>query len=140
MTARATWSAGTTPTSECRYAPPSSGTTDRTPAVGRPGVGDRAVTEADDDTFRLFLGELTDGKRWQLLRTSGWEEFAERLSDLIIELSPRRRQALVMLLFALSERLVQPDSAASWIAGHDLDSDTGVEQMITWLRQFRPEA
>lgn len=98
------------------------------------------MSDPDDETFRLFLGELTDGKRWDLLRTSGWVEFAERLSDLIVELSPRRRQALVMLLFALSERLVQPDSAAQWIAAHDLDSDTGLEQMITWLRQFRPEA
>ena len=98
------------------------------------------MADPDDGTFRRFLGELTDGKRWELLRSSGWEEFAERLSELIIELSPRRRQALVMLLFALSERLLQPESAAQWIAEHDLDSDAGVEQIITWLRQFRPEA
>lgn len=98
------------------------------------------MTEPDDGTFRLFLSELTDGKQWQLLRTEGWEEFAQRLSELIIELSPRRRQALVMLLFALSERLVRPERAARWIAEHDLDADEGVEEMISWLRQFRPEA
>ena len=45
-----------------------------------------------------------------------------------------------MLLFALSERLLQPERAAQWIAEHDLDSDAGVEQIIAWLRQFRPEA
>jgi hypothetical protein len=98
------------------------------------------MTGPDDDAFRQFLGELTDGKRWALLRTEGWEEFAQRLSEMIVELSPRRRQALVMLLFALSERLVQPEDAEAWIAQHDLDTDAGVEQMISWLRQFRPES
>jgi hypothetical protein len=96
------------------------------------------VTTEDDDPFRLFLAELADGKRWELIRTDGWEEFSERLADLIVTLSPRRRQALVMLLFALSERMITPDVANAWIADHDLGTDQGLEAMIAWLRRFRP--
>jgi hypothetical protein len=95
------------------------------------------VTDTPDDPFRSFLSELADGRRWELLRTEGWEDFAERLSGLIVNLPPRRRQALVMLLFALSERMVHPDEANAWIAGHDMDSDEGVEEMIAWLRGRR---
>jgi hypothetical protein len=93
-----------------------------------------------DDPFRSFLAELADGKRWELLRTEGWEEFSERLADLIVRLAVRRRQAVVMLLFALSERMVTPDEANTWIAAHDLDDDEGVEEMIFWLRDLRPPA
>jgi hypothetical protein len=81
---------------------------------------------------------LADGKRWELIRTDGWEEFSERLADLIVTLSPRRRQALVMLLFALSERVITPEAANAWIADHDLGTDGELEAMIAWLRQFRP--
>jgi hypothetical protein len=94
----------------------------------------------DDDPFRSFLAELADGKRWELLRADGWEGFAERLAALIVDLPVRRRQALVMLLFALSERMITPDEANGWIAGHDLDSDAGVEEMIAWLRVLRPSS
>jgi hypothetical protein len=57
---------------------------------------------------------LADGKRWELLRTEGWEEFSERLASLIVRLPARRRQAVVMLLFALSERMITPDEANAW--------------------------
>src|ERR1700722_2505193 len=77
----------------------------------------------NDDPFRDFLAELADGNRWQLIRTDGWEDFAQRLSELIVILPPRRRQALVMLLFALSERMIDPDDADQWIAHHDLESE-----------------
>jgi hypothetical protein len=96
------------------------------------------VSQEDDDPFRSFLSELADGKRWELLRTDGWEEFSERLASLIVRLPARRRQAIVMLLFALSERMVTSDEANAWIADHDLDDDEGVEQMIAWLRVLRP--
>ena len=92
----------------------------------------------DEDPFRAFLAELADGKRWQLLRADGWEEFAERLSAVIVVLPARRRQALVMLLFALSERMTTPEDADEWIARHDLDADEHVEAMIGWLRDLRP--
>lgn len=90
------------------------------------------------DPFREILAELADGKRWQLIRTDGWEAFSERLADLIVTLPPRRRQALVMLLFALSERMITPDAANEWMADHDVATDEGMEAMIAWLRQFRP--
>jgi hypothetical protein len=96
------------------------------------------MTSGDDDPFRSFLAELADGTRWELLRADGWEDFAERLSGLIVILPARRRQALVMLLFALSERMVTPDEANAWISRHDLDHDEGVDEMIAWLRVLRP--
>lgn len=40
------------------------------------------MTPEDDDPFRQILAELADGKRWQLIRTDGWEEFSERLANL----------------------------------------------------------
>jgi hypothetical protein len=92
----------------------------------------------DEDPFRSFLAELADGTRWELLRAGGWEEFAERLSNSIVLLPARRRQALVMLLFALSERMISPEDADAWIAAHDLDVDEGIEEMISWLRVLRP--
>ena len=96
------------------------------------------VPAEDDDPFRDFLAELADGNRWQLIRTEGWEDFTERLAELIVALPPRRRQALVMLLFALSERMIDPDEANEWIAQHDLESEDGIEEMISWLRLLRP--
>jgi hypothetical protein len=98
------------------------------------------VTSENDDPFRSFLAEMADGKRWELLRTEGWEDFSERLADLIVRLPARRRQAVVMLLFALSARMITPDEANAWIADHDLDHDEGVEEMIAWLRELRPPA
>jgi hypothetical protein len=98
------------------------------------------MVDANEDHFKAFLSELADGKRWELLRADGWEEFTERLASLIVELSPRRRQALVMLLFALSERMTTPDKANDWIAGHNLDSEDDIEAMIAWLRELRPPA
>ena len=96
------------------------------------------MTPEDDDPFRQILTELADGKRWELIRIDGWEEFSERLANLIVTLPPRRRQALVMLLFALSERMITPEVANAWMADHDVATDDGLEAMIAWLRQFRP--
>lgn len=90
------------------------------------------------DPFRAFLAELADGKRWTLIRSEGWEEFAKRLSEVIATLSPRRRQALVMLMFALSERMTTPQAAEEFLAQQDTESDEGVEALVAWLRQFRP--
>ena len=96
------------------------------------------MTTEDDDAFGDILAELADGKRWELIRTDGWEEFSERLANLIVTLPPRRRQALVMLLFALSERMITPEVANAWMPNHDLATDEGLEALIAWLRQFRP--
>lgn len=88
--------------------------------------------------FAEFVAELSDGKRWALLRASGWDDFIERLSDLVADLPPRRRQALMMLLFALVYEQLTPDQAKDWIEDHEVDSDEGIEVMISWLREFRP--
>ena len=100
------------------------------------------MTEDEDETrdFRSFLSELADGAGWELIRASGWEDFSQRLAQVLVRLAPRRRQLLVMLLFALAERMITPADANSWIAAHDLDQDEGVEAMIAWLRSFRPPA
>jgi hypothetical protein len=96
------------------------------------------MSEDEQDPFRSFLAELADGKRWPLLQANDWEEFTERLADTIVLLPARRRQALMMLLFALSERMIGPEEANEWIAAHDLDADAGIEEMIGWLRVLRP--
>jgi hypothetical protein len=56
----------------------------------------------------------------------------------VVRLEPRRRQALVMLLFALVDGQLDPDDAAGWLRDHDVDSDEGLDAMIDWLRRFRP--
>ena len=101
--------------------------------AGQPG---EPIAEALQ--FRGALSDLSDGMRSSLVHTNGWVEFAERLAALISELPTRRRQALVMLLFALSQRMLTPDQADAWIACHDVDGDEGVEELISWLRGFRP--
>lgn len=90
------------------------------------------------DPFAEFIAELADGKRWALVRADGWDEFITRLSDLIAVLPARRRQALMMLLFALVYEQLTPDAAKAWLDDHDMDSDAGIEAMIAWLRAFRP--
>ena len=85
------------------------------------------------------MNELADGQRWRLARSEGWDDFVERVSRVIGDLPLRRRQALVMLLFALTDDLVSPEEL-HLAAGRDVDSDEGVEAMIAWLRQFRPGA
>jgi hypothetical protein len=96
------------------------------------------MTLGGDDLFSEFLAELADGQRWRLARSEGWDDFVERVSRVIGDLPLRRRQAFVMLLFALSEELVSPEVLQAWIEEHEVDTDGGVEAMIAWLRQFRP--
>jgi hypothetical protein len=88
--------------------------------------------------FAELMSEMVDGKRWQLLRSTGWDDFVHRLTLLVGELEPRRRQALLMLLFAMVDRQLDPDQAQAWLEGHDTDSEAGLEVMIAWLRSFRP--
>lgn len=90
------------------------------------------------DPFSEFLADLSDGKRWALVRAEGWDDFVQRLSDLVIELPARRRQALMMLLFALVYEQITPEDARQWCDEHEVDTDEGIERMISWLRQFRP--
>lgn len=90
------------------------------------------------DAFGDFVTELADGKKWALLRAEGWEDFVERLSLLIADLEPKRRQALVMLLFVLLDGALTPEQAQEWLDDHDLEDPAAVDQLITWLRQYRP--
>jgi hypothetical protein len=90
------------------------------------------------DAFGEILAEVVDGRRWALVRAHGWDEFIERLSSLIADLPVRRRQALMMLLFAMAYEQLTPEDATEWLADHDVADQDGIETMISWLRQFRP--
>jgi hypothetical protein len=95
-------------------------------------------SSSSSDAFGSVLAEIADGRRWALLRADGWDDFIERLSNLIAELPVRRRQALMMLLFALAYDQLTPDDAKAWLDDHDVSGDDGLESMISWLRRFRP--
>ena len=99
------------------------------------------MTDADtpSDPFAELLGELADGQRWKLIRADGWDDFIERLSRVITELTPVRRQAIVMMLFAFAEGTLTPEAVNEYLAGHDTDSERGLEDLIVWLKQFRPQ-
>ena len=92
------------------------------------------------DAFLEFATEFADGERWKLLQSEGWEDFEVRLAETIGDLPVRRRQALMMLLFALVEELVTPADVRSWIDGHDVTTDEGIEALIGWLRGRRLSA
>lgn len=89
------------------------------------------------DLFSELMTELSDGKRWALARADGWDEFIEQLSRLLPDLPLRRRQALIMLLFALTEKLLEPEDLTVWLADHDATSEEGLDQFLAWLRGFR---
>lgn len=91
-----------------------------------------------ENPFAEFVTELADGQRWRLLGAEGWEDFIKRLAGLVAQMEPHRRQALVMLLFALVDRQLSPEDAKAWLDTHDTDSDDGLLEMLDWLRQFRP--
>jgi hypothetical protein len=90
------------------------------------------------DPFREILGELTDGHKWEVIRTAGWEDFSRRLADTITRLEPRRRQAIIMLLVALSTNAVTSVQVEEFLDGRDVDTDEELEALIAWLRQWRP--
>ena len=73
--------------------------------------------------------------RWKVLSGNGRAEFAERLTNEIVELEPRRRQAIIMCLFALLAMNLNPDELAVYLAGRDMSRDDEVEALITWLRE-----
>jgi hypothetical protein len=89
------------------------------------------------DAFFEFATEFADGERWKLLRADGWEEFEQRLAETVGDLPVRRRQALIMLLFALVEEMATPADVREWMDSHDVSTDEGIETLITWLRQRR---
>lgn len=96
------------------------------------------MADSSDPVFD-FATEFADGERWKLLQSHGRAEFEVRLAETIGDLPVRRRQALMMLLFALMEDVVTPADVRSWMDGHDIGSDEGIEALIGWLRQRRSE-
>ena len=91
------------------------------------------------DAFLEFASELADGDRWKLLQAEDWETFQERLAEVVGDLPPRRRQALMMLLYGMVEGFVTQPEVAGWIGEHDLTTDDGIEALIAWLRTRRSE-
>jgi hypothetical protein len=96
------------------------------------------MTEALDPFVEL-LAEITDGQKWRVIRAEGWEEFCARLAESISTLSPRRRQAIIMLLVALATEAVQPEQVEDFLRGRDMDTDDELEALVAWLRQRRPK-
>jgi hypothetical protein len=95
------------------------------------------VVDEGADAFFEFATEFADGERWKVLRAKGWVDFEERLAETIGDLPVRRRQALVMLLFALIESIVEPPEVRTWMDAHDVSTDEGIEALIAWLRRRR---
>jgi len=91
------------------------------------------------DLFRSILAELGDGQKWKLIRTEGWEEFVTRLSTVIAELPIRRRQALLMMLLAMSDGNLTPEVIEGYVGGRDLEDEREIDALIEWLRAFRPK-
>ena|ERR1700728_3517331 len=89
------------------------------------------------DVFLEFASEFADGERWRLLRAKNWDDFQERLAEAVGDLPVRRRQALMMLLFAFIEGFVDSDDLAAWMVGRDLTNDDGIKALIAWLRERR---
>ena len=88
--------------------------------------------------FRTLLAEFSDGQRWKLIRTEGWDDFVETLAQSIAELPVRRRQALLMMLLAMSDGNLQPEAVEDFLAGRNMEDDAEVDALIQWLHQFRP--
>jgi len=93
-----------------------------------------------DDPFVDLLGQLADGARWKVLSGKGRQEFAERLTQEIVDLELRRRQAVLMCLFALLAMDMQPGDLTAFLSGRDMSQDAEVEALIVWLREnYTPE-
>jgi hypothetical protein len=91
----------------------------------------------DVNPFAEMMTELSDGLRWRLARSDGWDDFVDRLSRLLPDLPLRRRQALIMLLFALTDTLLDAAELSDWLSEHDASTEAGLEEFIGWLRHFR---
>jgi hypothetical protein len=101
-------------------------------------VGHRDSVDDRQDLFRTLLAEFSDGERWKLIRAEGWDDFVERLSQSIAELPIRRRQALLMMLLAMSDGNLRPEAVDTYLAGRNMEEDAEVDALIDWLHQFRP--
>jgi hypothetical protein len=98
----------------------------------------QADDDARQDLFRSVVSDLGDGQKWKLIRTDGWDQFVRQLAHTIEELPLRRRQALLMMLFAMSDGNLSPEEIAAYLEGRDMEADDEVESLVDWLRRFRP--
>ena len=89
----------------------------------------------EPNSFDDLLHSLADGARWKVLSGHGREEFARRLTTQIVDLEPRRRQAILMCLFALLAGDLQPQELATFLRARAMRSDGDVEALIDWLRE-----
>jgi hypothetical protein len=91
-------------------------------------------------SFDDLLSQLADGARWKVLSGHGREEFARRLTAEIVDLEPRRRQAIIMCLFALLAGDMQPADLAGFVDTRPMTGDEDVEALIQWLREnYEPD-
>src|SRR6266446_4761662 len=90
-------------------------------------VGYCAPMTVSDAPFREILGELADGHKWDVIRAAGWEDFSRRLADTLGRLSPRRRQAIIMLLVALSTDAVTSRQVEAFLGAQEVHTDEGLE-------------
>jgi hypothetical protein len=93
---------------------------------------------AEESPFGSLLSQLADGEKWKLVRGEGWEEFAATLGDAIASLDIKRRQAIVMVLVAISTGGLTSGEVSEFLSDHDMDDDAEVEALINWLRAHRP--
>jgi hypothetical protein len=89
----------------------------------------------EHDAFGDLLAQLADGAQWKVMSGVGRQKFAERLTREIGDLELRRRQAIVMCLFALLAGDMQADDLAGFVQGRDMRDDAAVEALIAWLRE-----
>ena len=88
--------------------------------------------------FEAILTQLTDGEKWKLASGEGWNDFAERLGEVIASLDLRRRQAIVMALVAIATGGLRPTDIDEFLRGRNCDDDAEIEALIDWLRGKRP--
>jgi hypothetical protein len=94
----------------------------------------------EQHSFDDLLSQLADGARWKVLSGHGREDFARRLTAEIVDLEPRRRQAVLMCLFALLAGDMQPDDLAGFLGTRSMTRDEDVEALIHWLRaNYEPD-
>jgi hypothetical protein len=104
---------------------------------GRSAAYAQDVTDPPEDAFFELAAEIADGERWLVIRADGWDDMQRRLAEAMDDLSVRRRQALIMLIFALVEKIVTPDQVQRWTDERDLSRDEVIEELIGWLRDAR---
>jgi hypothetical protein len=104
------------------------------------GASISSMEDEREDLFADLLADLCDGERWKLIRAEEWDDFVARLAQVIEGLPIRRRQAILMMLLAMSDGNLDPEQLEGYLKGRNMDDDAEVDALIQWLHQFRPKA